>query len=408
MPVKTNLEYTAARELLLNYVNPIDAVRVSVDAAELPGMILAEDVIAAENVPPFDRSPYDGYAFRAADTAGADRAHPVTLRIREEIPAGAMWTQAVTPGTAAKILTGAPIPSGADAVVKYEETEYTGEAVTIFAPFSAGENIVPQGEDVTAGDVLAERGTVIDPALLGVLAAQHMTRPLVYRRPAVAVITTGSELAGPEEALSGGRIVNTNLYSFRAEAERLGCGCTAHTVKDDPEAIAEVIRQALENSDLVITTGGVSVGDYDYTPDAMERAGAELLIRTVKLKPGGACCYGVKDGKLICGLSGNPASAMTNFYAVATPALRKLCGYAEPHLTEIPVILAEGFPKKSPKTRLIRGTLDLSDGTAKMHVSRAQGNGVLHSLAGCDLLAEIPAGSGALPAGARLNAYLIP
>lgn len=406
--METNIDYKAARELLLNYVNHMQTTRAALDAKGLVGTVLAEDVTASENVPPFDRSPYDGYAFRAADTVGADQGHPVTLRILEEIPAGSMWTQSVTAGTAAKILTGAPIPPGADAVVKYEDTRFTAETVTVFSPFSAGENVVPAGEDVRAGDMLAEKGTVIDPALLGVLAAQHITEPLVYRRPRAAVITTGSELNEPGETLTGGKIVNTNRFTFRGEAEKLGCSCVTYSVPDDPDAIARTIRGALERSDFVITTGGVSVGDYDYTPDAMERAGVEPLIRTVALKPGGACAYGVKDGKLVCGLSGNPASALTNYYAVVLPALRKLCGYRDPRLTELTVALAEDFSKKSPKTRLIRGTLDLTDGTARMHVSHAQGNGVLHSLVGCDLLAEIPAGSGRLPAGTKLPAYLIP
>jgi molybdopterin molybdotransferase len=140
----------------------------------------------------------------------------------------------------------------------------------------------------------------------------------------------------------------------------------------------------------------------------MERAGATLLIRTVFLKPGGASAYGIRDGKLICGLSGNPASAMTNFYAVVLPALRKLRGLAAPQLTEIPVVLGENFGKRSPKTRLVRGSLDLSSGTPIIHVSKGQGNGVLHSLIGCDLLAEIPAGSPKLPAGTKLTAYMIP
>jgi molybdopterin molybdotransferase len=166
--------------------------------------------------------------------------------------------------------------------------------------------------------------------------------------------------------------------------------------------------RALEECDLVITTGGVSVGDYDFTPAAMDMAGVQTLIRTLYLKPGGASAYGIRGGKILCGLSGNPASALTNFYAVVLPALRKLRGLREPRLTELTVTLAEDFPKKSPKTRLIRGKLDLSDGTARMHVSRAQGNGVLHSLSGCDLLAEIPAGTGKLPAGTALSAYLIP
>ena len=404
--MEMNIDYKAARELLLEQAEPVSAEKVPFEKSA--GRVLAEDIIAAENVPPFDRSPYDGYAFRAADTAGADRDHPVTLRVLEEIPAGSMWTQSVTPGTAAKILTGAPVPPGADAVIKFEETEFTGETVTIAASFAAGENIVPRGEDVKQGDVVASKGTVIDGALAGVLAAQHRLTPLVYDRPRVALITTGSELAEPGEELTGGKIVNTNRYTFSAELERLGCRVLESTCADDPDQIAAEIRNALTRCDMVITTGGVSVGDYDYTPEAMDRAGVRMLVRTLKLKPGGASAYGVRDGKLVCGLSGNPASALTNFYAVVLPALGKLKGLREPRLTELPVTLAEDFPKKSPKTRLIRGTLDLSDGTARMHVSRAQGNGVLHSLVGCDLLAEIPAGSGKLPAGTRLSAYLIP
>lgn len=404
--MQTNIDYKAARALLLSRVTPVPAERLPFDRCA--GRVLAEDITAAENVPPFDRSPYDGYAFRAADTAGADRDRPVTLRVLEEIPAGSMWTREVGPGEAVKILTGAPVPPGADAVTKYEDTEFTADTVTLFSSFAPGENVVPRGEDVAAGDVVASRGTVIDAALVGVLAAQHCLTPLVYELPRVAVITTGSELAAPEEVLSGGRIVNTNLYTFTAELARLGCRVTGHTCADDPEIIARVIREALGESDMVVTTGGVSVGDYDYTPDAMERAGGEMLVRTLRLKPGGASAYGIRDGKLICGLSGNPASALTNFYAVVLPALRRQRGMASPELTELIVTLGEDFPKKSPKTRLIRGRLDLSDGTARMHVSRAQGNGVLHSLSGCDLLAEIPAGSGRLPAGTELRAYLIP
>lgn len=403
--METNMEYRAAREYLLERVEPLRWME-GVPLEEAPGRVLAEPVYAAGDVPPFDRSPFDGYAFRAADTQGD---LPVTLTILEEVPAGSMWEKPVTPGTATKILTGAPVPPGADAVTKYEDTVFDEKHVTISKAFSSGENVVPQGEDVRRGDLLAEAGTVIDSALLGTLAAQHVTEPLVYGVPRVGIITTGSELVEPGEALSGGKIVNTNRFTFLTAVQRAGCAAQCYpTPGDDPAAIAAVMDQAFTDCDLVITTGGVSVGDYDFTPDAMERAGVELLIRTLKLKPGGASVYGVRDGKLICGLSGNPASALTNFYAVVLPVLRKLRGLKEPRLTEIPVTLAEDFRKRSPKTRLIRGILDLTDGTAKMHVSHAQGNGVLHSLIGCDLLAEIPGGSLAMPAGSRLSAYLIP
>ena len=406
--MERNMDYRSARDLLLRMIVPPET-KLRIPLYRAAGRVLAEDIYAAGDVPPFDRSPYDGYAFRAEDTVNASETHPVTLQVLEEIPAGSMWTRSVTSGTASKILTGAPIPPGASAVIKYEDTVFTRDAVTISSPFSEGENVIPKGEDVRAGQLLAEAGTVIDSALLGTLAAQHITEPLVFPVPTVGIITTGSELAEPGEALSGGKIVNTNRYTFLAALQK--AGCETHllpTPGDDPEQIAEVMREALIQCDLVITTGGVSVGDYDFTPDAMERAGAKILIRTLFLKPGGASAYGICDGKLICGLSGNPASALTNFYAVVLPLVRKLLGMAHPELTEIPVALAEDFRKRSPKTRLIRGILDLSDGAARMHVSKGQGNGVLHSLIGCDVLAEIPAGSPALPAGTRLWAYLIP
>ncbi len=404
----SNIDYREARELLLERAEIIGR-RERLTLTEAVGRILAEDVSASRDVPPFDRSPYDGYAFRAEDTAGASRENPVTLRVLEEIPAGAICTRELTAGTAAKILTGAPVPPGADAVVKFEETEFSDMNVRIFSPFSAGENIVTRGEDVREGQTVALAGTCIDAALLGTLAAQNIAEPTVYALPRVGIVTSGSELIEPGEELRGGRIVNTNRYAFHGALRHAGCEPVFFGApEDDPAVIAAVIDRALRECDMLITTGGVSVGDYDFTPDAMERAGVQLLVRTLRLKPGGASAYGVRDGKLVCGLSGNPASAMTNFYAVVLPALRKLRGLREPRLTEIIVALAEDFPKRSPKTRLIRGRLELSDGKARMRVSRGQGNGVLHSLVGCDLLAEIPAGSGKLPAGTQLTAYLIP
>lgn len=402
------MEYRAARELLLEYTAPISRrERVPLEAAL--GRVLAEDVTAGRDVPPFDRSPFDGYAFRAEDTQSAGAGRGVLLKILEEIPAGNVGTLPVTLGTAAKILTGAPIPPGADAVVKYEDTEFSETQVTIFEAFSAGENVVPRGEDVKAGALLARAGTVIDSALLGTLAAQNIPQPLVYALPRVGIITSGSELVEPGEALPGGKIVNTNRYAFWGAVQSAGCQPVFFGApKDDPAVIAACLNRALAECDMVITTGGVSVGDYDYTPAAMEQAGVELLIRTLRLKPGGASAYGVFGGKPVCGLSGNPASALTNFYAVVLPALRKLRGLAAPRLQEITVTLAEGFAKKSPKTRLIRGSLFIDGGEAYMHVAGAQENGSLHSLTGCNLLAEIPAGSGKLDPETRLIAYVIP
>lgn len=217
--METNMEYRAAREYLLERVAPLTWME-GVPLEEAPGRVLAEPVYAQGDVPPFDRSPFDGYAFQAADTQGE---LPVTLTILEEVPAGSMWEKTVTPGTATKILTGAPVPPGADAVTKYEDTVFDAKQVTISKAFSSGDNVVPQGEDVKQGDLLAEAGTVIDSALLGTLAAQHVTEPLVYGVPRVGIITTGSELVEPGEALSGGKIVNTNRFTFLTAVRRAGC-----------------------------------------------------------------------------------------------------------------------------------------------------------------------------------------
>lgn len=401
-----NPDFIAARDLLLDVVCPVDTEEIAL--ADCAGRVLAASLAAAENVPPFDRSPYDGYAFRSADSAGASKETPVTLQIIEEVPAGAVPTKPCTPGTAVKILTGAPIPEGADAVVAYERTEFTESWVKLFAEAKPGENIIYTGEDVKKGDVLAGQGTRIDPGVAGTLAAQGISRPRVYRVPKVGVLSTGNEVIEVGEELAAGKIYNSNRHTLSAVLREIGCepvplGLAGDSVDD----ICALVRKGLETCDAVISTGGVSVGDYDLTPDAMEQAGVNILFRGVKLKPGMACAYGEKEGKLVCGLSGNPASSLTNFYAVAVPALKKLAGLADHIPEEIQVTLASDFKKKSPGTRLLRGRLDLSDGTVKMVIPKDQGNVVLSSTIGCNVMAIVPGGSGPLAAGTTLKGFLL-
>lgn len=405
--MKKSMEFDMARETLLAAVTPVDTEEVPLSCCG--GRILARRLTAAENVPPFDRSPYDGYAFRAEDVQEASREYPVSLRILEEVAAGAVPTKTVTAGTAVKILTGAPIPPGANAVTKYELTEFTAETVTIFEPFRPGENLVRMGEDVRSGDTLAEPGQAIDPGLAGTLAGQGVYCPTVYKRPRVGVVSTGNEVSDETSGpLPAGKIRNTNRYMLETALCAAGCEPVYLGIAGDTaESICGMMRRALEDCDAVVLTGGVSVGDYDMTPAAMAMLGAEMLVEGVDLKPGGACAYAIKDGILLCGLSGNPASSMTNFYAVALPALRKLAGHREPHLREISVTLGAEFRKKSPKTRLLRGYLDLRDGTVRFVQPAEQGNAVVSSLIGCEALAVVPAGSGALPEGMVLKGFLI-
>lgn len=401
-----NIDFREASRRLCEAVVPVNTE--SVPLTETLGRILGETVTAKSDVPPFDRSPFDGYAFRAEDTARASKDTPVTLRILEEIPAGSVGKKRVVRGAASKILTGAPIPMGADCVCKFEDTEFTTESVTLFKPYKAGSNICLRGEDLTAGDCLAAKGTVIDAALMGTLATQNIALPQVYRRPKVGIITTGSELCAVGEALTGGKIVNSNYYTFHGALKHAGCipeffGCPG----DSTEEIATCFQNAAESCDLIITTGGVSVGDYDLTPAALLLAGGKILIQNINLKPGGKCCFGTLGGALVCCLSGNPASSMTAFYAVVLPAVRKLQGRKNWALQEITVTLLEDFPKKSPKPRLLRGCLDISGGIVGMHIQGEQGNGILHTMIGVDLLALVPPGSGPQKKGTQLTAWYL-
>ena len=401
-----NPDYTRARELLLSAVLPVGTERVPL--SKCGGRVLAEDVVARENVPSFDRSSYDGYALRSADAANAAKDAPVTLRILEEIPAGAVPAKAVTPGTAAKVLTGAPVPDGADTVVMYEKTEFTEEYVSLFGPVKAGDGVVRAGEDIQKGTVLAQRGAVIDPGLAGTLASQGVSAPLVYKVPKVAVLSTGSELVEADSTPREGKIRNSNRYMLEAALKALGCEPVYLGIAGDSAAdICERLSQGLAECDAAVTTGGVSAGDYDLTPDAMEMAGAVILFRGVAIKPGMACAYGVRDGKLICALSGNPASSLTNLYAVALPALKKLSGRRDCLPREISVALSSGFKKKSPVDRFLRGRLELKDGTVRMELPEDQGNVVLSSAIGCDVMAVVPAGSGPVSAGTILKGFLL-
>lgn len=402
------ISYQEARDLLMRTAQPADLEEVPLQQAA--GRILGRDLTAGENVPAFDKSPYDGYAFRAADTAEAGPDHPVTLRVLEEVPAGRMPRERVTAGTAVRIMTGAPIPEGADAVCMFEKTDFTGTRVTLFSSFRSGQNVIRAGEDVGKGTLLARQGTRIDAGLCGSAAAQNRTGLLCYRIPRVGLLSTGSELLEVGEASVPGRIYNSNRYIFAAELSRMGFDVRwLGTAPDSVDEIRALLEEGLRTCDAVLSTGGVSVGDYDVTAKAMEEAGAGILFRGVSMKPGMACAYGVREGKLVCGLSGNPASSLINFHVIAAPAFRRIAGWAADRTlpSPFPVALAEGFGKPSPLPRFLRGRLDLSDGGTRMRLSPDQGNIVLSSSIGMDMIALVPAGSGRLEAGTMLEGFLI-
>lgn len=403
---------------MLKYISPAEAVEIllrlpvhlrqeTVPLLDAQGRVLAKDVIAGCPVPPFARSPYDGFALRSADTLAASELSPVTLRITEEITAGALPEGPVNPGQAAKILTGAPVPEGADCVVKYEQTVFTESDVTIHAPLVPG-NIVRAGEDTPAGEVAAVRGTVVNSGMLGVLAGQGYSEVSVWEKPRIAVLSTGSELTGPGVPLPPGKVYNTNFYTLGGMLRDAGADpADAGTVPDDPAAIASRIRQCCEMSDMVLVTGGASAGDYDFTRTALEMAGAVLLFHRVSCRPGGAMLAGTVHDKLALCLSGNPGAAAAGLLRVGIPYIRKLCGRRDVAPERLLLSLRRPYEKPSPHTRLVWGCLLIEEGRAFFDPCAVQGSSGISSLAQCGLLAEIPGGAPPLPAGTLIHAYRV-
>ncbi|RJE48857.1 MULTISPECIES: gephyrin-like molybdotransferase Glp [unclassified Dehalobacter] len=404
--MQKNISLEEAQNLIFDYC-PL-AEKENSHLADTLVRVLAEDIVARENIPPFPRSPYDGFVFKAEDTVGASEANPVTFEVIEEVPAGYTAQNAVSKGQAIKILTGAPIPEGADAVVKFEEVEVQGSKISVSKAFKHGEDIVPEGEDIAVGDLIAAEGTVVTAPLMGLMASLGIAEVPVYKRPKIAIISTGDELRDVTEPLAPGKIRNSNSYTLQGYLRLLGVEPVVMGIcKDKKEEVAALVEKAWKQADLVLTTGGVSVGDYDVIRHAADYLGAEILFWKIEIKPGSPCLAAVKDGKMLIGLSGNPAAAMVTFQLMAVPYIKKMAGRKDYYYRKIEVILKKDFRKPSPRRRFLRGRMLYENGMVIMESTGEQGNGVLRSMLGCDILAEIPEKSGPVKAGEKLIAYII-
>jgi len=404
--MRKEIEVQDAIALLLGL--PVEAQALNVPINEVFGRVLAADISAEIPFPPFDRSPFDGYAFRGADTAAATTENPAILQINQEIPAGLTPKTNVPSGYAAKILTGAPIPEGADAVIKFEDTKFTSDDVQVFAPVPPGTNIVRAGEDVPQGTKLAQKGDVVVSATMGLLAAQGLKTVRIFRKPVISVINTGTELAELGRPLPPGMIYNSSMFTLQGFVGGAGAEFRdGGIVVDDEGRISARIRAELTTADMVITTGGASVGDYDCALRAAERAYGEILFWKAKMRPGGSILAYTLGGKLVLALSGNPGAAVLGLLRIGLPYIRKLCGRKDMCLKECRVHLKNGQEKKNPRLRLIRGYLEIEDGKAWFVENDGQGGGDISSFVRCDLLAEIPEGSPPLPVGALVKAYRI-
>jgi molybdopterin molybdotransferase len=404
-PIGVSLEKGV--ELLLEQCSCVETEEISI--VDALGRVLAKDQVSTENIPPFDRSPLDGYAVRAKDIEGASKEHPIKLTIIEEVPAGYAPTKSVSEGEAVKILTGAPMPQGADVVIRYEETVFDANFVEIVNSYPSGTNVVYKGEDIKIGDVVVEAQTKISAATVGLLAGLGIDTVCVYRKPRVAIISTGDELVPVStKVLAPGKIRNSSMYAIKAFLNQYGVETVLCGIEpDDDVAIAQAIDKATEQADVVITTGGVSVGDYDMLGRAIERLQAKILFWKLQMKPGMAYLASVHKGKLVMSLSGNPGSASISLLMTGLPVFAKLSGLKNYQLKKISVCMKEGFSKKSKGRRFIPGRLVMEENKTYLSITPEQCNGMLHPLSGCQAIAVIDAGSPPVEAGAWVNAFLL-
>ncbi len=403
--VRENLLLEEAQEVLLNQARPLGEVMVPL--TEAWGRVISRDIRAGANIPPFNKSPLDGYALRASDTKKASPSNPVGLKVREVVRAGFMPEQEVIPGTAIKVMTGAPLPAGADVVIKYEDVKEGKHGIEVYQPLKAGDNIILVGDDITQGELVSGRGSLVNPALAGLLASLGLSEIPVFFPIRAAIVSTGDELILPFEPLTPGKIYNSSLYTLAARCRELGVlPAVLGNVSDKAEAVAGCLQQGLDTADIVISTGGVSVGDYDVVRNALLELGTEIIFWKIRMKPGSPLIAARKDNKIIIGLSGNPAAAMVSFDLVAVPVLKKMMGQDQLLPRKIKAIFLDRFDKPSPERRFLRAQLHRRNGMDFVRLTGGQGNGVLKSLVACNVLIDVPAGSGPLKTGQQVNAYI--
>ncbi len=366
------------------------------------GRVLAEDLIAKLTQPPFRRSAMDGYAVRYEDICAVTETEKVFLPVADAIYAGDSPLSGELQGAAVKIMTGAPVPDWADVVIPHEMTDRGEEQVRIDRALSKESNCVPAGEDFMEGDTLSERGSVVDPYTIATAVAGGITSVEVRSKVRVSVLTTGSELIDAGQPILPGQIYNSSKAFFAVRLKELGCEVLeASQVSDEPEAIAESLKALAEESDLIVTTGGVSVGEKDYLPLVLEQIGAETVFQGIAVKPGSptmAAKY--KDAIILC-LSGNPFSAIAMFETLFPYYEYKAMGLKEMPMKVCKTICKNSYPKKSKMRRLIRGKLDPEGVT----VPAQQRNGQLQAGIGCNCLVEIPAGSERVEAGEMVTVH---
>ena len=400
------LRVEEASERILAEIRTLPPESVPLRAAL--GRVSAEDIMATVTMPPWSNSSMDGYAIRSADITPVMKGEPVTLRVIATIAAGERAPRALKRGQAMRVMTGAPVPGGADSVIRKEDTDGGTEKVEIRDARDVWKNIRPAGEDYQRGDLLAKRGTPIRPALIGVLASTGVATVQVFRRPRVAIISSGNELVDIDEfdeVVAARRIVSTNSYTLDALTRVAGGIPLDLGIAADTKASLRRKLEQAGGSDLILTSAGVSVGDLDHTRDVFAALGGKQRFWKVKMRPGAPLAFGMLNDVPWLGLSGNPVSAMVSFELFVRPALRKMQGYASLFRRTVTVTLEEEVKITAKLTHFLRASVARKeDGTLTARLTGLQSSGALTSMAKANALLIVPETSPKVAKGAQLKA----
>ena len=372
-----------------------------IDLINATGRVLAEDIYSLIDNPPFNKSAMDGYAILAENSGSNDK-----IKIIDKVFAGEVSNYEVTNKTAIRIMTGAPIPNGANAVIKQEDTiKNDEEHITLTKKIKANDNICFKGEDIKKGSLLVNKNKKIDFADIGIIASSGISKIKVYKNPKIALLCTGDEVIDVNSDLTEGKIFNRNKYTIMARVSELGYNILeVKHVRDIEGDIEKYIENISQNVDLIITTGGVSVGEKDLLNHAIDNIGGKRLFWKVKMKPGSAVLCSIVNNALVVSLSGNPTAALTAFELFVKTSIEKLSGIEKIEVKREKATLCDNFNKKSPQRRFIRGRVVIEEGKQKVYITQVKsGNGILSSNLNSNCMIEVEAGNKGLQSGCIVN-----
>lgn len=400
------LSVEEALEKVIEPITPLGSERI--DLLSALGRVITENIIAPIDIPTTANSAMDGYAVRAIDLENASSSNPIRLKVIEDLPAGYIAKSNLDIGQAIRIMTGATIPNGADAVVMVEVTKTDGEYVEIYESVKVGQHIRLKGEDLQAGNLLISSGTKLGTSEIGVLALVQRPFVKVSRQPLVAILSTGDELVEIDEPITPGKVVNSNSYSLAALVKACGGTPFIQPIARDNEAEIRTSIEAALAADFIISSGGVSVGDYDYVKPVLNSLGAELKFWRVSMKPGKPIAFGMLKGKPYFGLPGNTVSSMLSFLLFVRPALLKAMNLAAPWtLPKIKVVLDSDARSKGDRRTYLRATLRYDNGLFYARLAPRQGSGVLSSMLGANALVVLEESVTEMKKGELVDAIII-